>query len=100
MVEFARWADIEPRFSISTADAQQATVTLDSADAIAIWAALEPVMELLYLPLKLRSGYWLGERRPDQMEKDWAMVDAAYEALGMDAGPPGDLQGRPRVGRR
>ncbi len=87
MVEFARWANIEPRFSISVADAQRAAVTLDSPDAILVWAALEPVMELLYLPLKLRSGYWLGGRRSDQMEKDWATVDATYAALGMDMAP-------------
>lgn len=87
MVEFARWANAEPRFSISAADAQRAAVKLDTPDAIAVWAALEPVMELLYLPLKLRSGYWLGDRRPDQMEKDWATVDTAYAAFGIDTTP-------------
>ena len=87
MVEFARWGDAEPRFSISAADAQRAAVRLDTPDAIVVWAALEPVMELLYLPLKLRSGYWLGDRRPDQMEKDWATVDTAYAALGIDIDP-------------
>ncbi len=87
-IEFARWATIEPRFSISAASAQRAaSVTLDNPDALAIWAALEPVMELLFLPLKLRSGYWLGSRRPDQMEKDWATVDATYAALAIDPGP-------------
>lgn len=84
MVEFARWADAEPRFSISAADTERAAVRLDTPDAIVVWAALEPVMKLLYLPLKLRSGYWLGDRRPDQMEKDWAKVDAAYATLGID----------------
>lgn len=87
MVEFPRWAGAEPRFAISAADAQRAVVKLNTADAIVVWAALAPVMELLYLPLKLRSGYWLGDRRPDQMEKDWATVDAAYAALGIDAAP-------------
>ena len=89
MVEFARWAASEPRFSISAADAQRAAVRLDTPDAVAIWGALEPVMEMVYLPLKLRSGYWLGDRRPEQMEKDWATVDATYEALAIDTGPLG-----------
>jgi len=89
MVEFARWAGAEPRFSISAADSQRAAVKLDTPDAIVVWAALEPVMELLYLPLKLRSGYWLGDRRPDQMDKDLATVDHAYAALGIEPGPLG-----------
>lgn len=89
MVEFARWAAAQPRFAISAADAQRAAVRLDTPDAVAIWATLEPVMELLYLPLKLRSGYWLGDRRPDQMQKDWATVDATYGALAIDTGPLG-----------
>lgn len=87
MIEFARWAKAEPRFSISAADAQRAAVQLDAMDAIVIWAALEPVMELLYLPFKLRSGYWLGDRRPDLMQKDWASVDGSYAALGIDSSP-------------
>jgi hypothetical protein len=86
-IEFAHWAGVERRFSIAAADAQRAALRLETADAIAIWAVVEPVMELLYLPLKLRSGYWLGDRRPDQMEKDWATVDAAYAALGIDIAP-------------
>ena len=87
MVEFSRWAGAAPRFAISAADAERAAVSLDTPDAIALWAALEPVMALLYLPLKLRSGYWLGDRRPDQMEQDWATVDATYAALGIDTAP-------------
>ncbi len=87
MVEFARWSATEPRFSISAADAQRAAVRLDTPDAVAVWAALEPVIDLLYLPLKLRSGHWLGDRRPDQMEKDWARVDATYGALAIDTSP-------------
>jgi hypothetical protein len=87
VVEFARWARTEPRFSISAADAQRGAVRLDTPDAIVVWAALEPVMELLYLPLKLRSGYWLGDRHSDLMQKDWGTVDATYAAVGIDAAP-------------
>jgi hypothetical protein len=87
VVEFARWAAAEPRFSMVMADAQRAAVVLDTPDALAIWAALEPVMGLLYLPLKLRSGRWLGSRRPDEMDKDWSKVDATYHALAIDTGP-------------
>jgi hypothetical protein len=87
MIEFAHWAAAEPRFAVNAADAQRAVVTLDGPDAIAIWAALEPVMELLYLPLKLRSGYWLGSRSPEQMTKDWATVDVTYATLAIETGP-------------
>ncbi len=86
-VEFAHWAMTESRFSISVAEAQRASVTLDSPDGVAVWAALEPVMEVLFLPLKLRGGYWLGKRRPEQMEKDWTAVDAAYATLAIDTAP-------------
>ena len=87
LVEYGHWADVQPRFSISAADAQRASLALDTVDAIVIWAVLEPVLEALYLPIKLRSGYWLGDRRPDQMEKDWAAVQHTYSLLGVAQGP-------------
>jgi hypothetical protein len=87
MIEFAYWVGAEPRFAISAADLRCASMKLDTPDAILVWAALEPVMELVYLPLKLRSGYWVGDRRPEQMDKDWATVDATYAALGIDTAP-------------
>jgi len=86
LIEYGHWAEVEPRFSISAADAHRASLALDTVDAIVTWAALEPVLEALYLPIKLRSGYWLGDRRPDQMEKDWAAVRHTYSLLGIAEG--------------
>lgn len=87
VIEFAYWAQQEPRFAIGAADAQRAAVELHSPDAILAWALLEPVMADLFLPFKLRSGYWLGDRRPDQMAKDWARADRIYRTLGIDTDP-------------
>lgn len=88
LTQVAWWASEQPRFAMSAADSERAGVNLDSADAILAWAFLQPVMEALYLPLKLRSGYWVGDRRPDQMAKDWDKVDRTYASLGVDAAEP------------
>jgi hypothetical protein len=88
LVQVAWWAKEQPRFALHSADAERAGVALDSVDPILVWAFLQPLMEALYLPLKLRSGYWVGDRRPDQMAKDWAAVDHTYATLGIDATEP------------
>ena len=85
--QYGHWSKVEPRFANSAADAERASTSLDSVDAIVLWAALIPVFEALYLPIKLRSGHWLGDRRPELMAKDWAKVDQTYRLLGLDRQP-------------
>ena len=92
VIQFACWAQKEPRFSIGAADAQRGAVALDSPDTILVWALLEPVITELFLPFKLRSGYWLGDRRPDQMTADWARAERAYRTLGIDTDPVDSLK--------
>jgi hypothetical protein len=87
IIEFAHWNAAEPRYAISASESRSAKVQLDSPDSLVAWAALEPVMEMLYLPLKLRSGRWLGERQPEAMAKDWALVDKVYTFLSIDPAP-------------
>jgi hypothetical protein len=87
IVHQAWWSVQEHRLALSAADAERAAVKLDTADAIVAWAVLAPVFELLWLPLKHRSGQWLGERRPELMAKDWPRIDALYQALGIDLAP-------------
>jgi hypothetical protein len=86
-IEFGHWAQTEPRFAVNAADARTISALLETPDAIVTWAALAPIMEKVYLPIKLRSGYWLGDRRRDLMAKDWATVDATYTALGISTEP-------------
>lgn len=88
LTQVAWWASEQPRFALNAADAERAMVVLDSVDAILAWAFLQPLMEALHLPVKLRSGYWVGDRRPDQMKRDWAAIDRTYATLGIEATAP------------
>jgi len=86
-IDFAWVSSVEARYSLAAADTMRPTVEIDTPESVAAWSALEPILSALFLPVKLRSGNWLGERRPDQMAAAWNEVDACYEALGIDRAP-------------
>ena len=84
LIQLAWWAAREPRYALSAADTERAFIVLDTADEMLVWGFLQPLFDVLILPLKQRSSTWLGDRRPELMAKDWARVDEVYEALGID----------------
>ena len=84
LIQLAWWAAREPRYVLTAADTERANVTLDTAGEVLVWGFLQPLFDVLTLPLKQRSSTWLGERRPELMVKDWARVDEAHAALGID----------------
>ena len=54
-----RWRTAS-RYLVTLSSEERATTRLDSPDAVATWAALEPLFEDLALPLRPRSGRWGG----------------------------------------
>jgi hypothetical protein len=84
LMHLVYWVRKNPRLVLNLAEVDSASPTFGNTPvAVAIWV-LEPLFEQLYLPLRLRSGKWLGTKTPDQQEKQWLVADPLYEALGLD----------------
>lgn len=87
VVHLGFWSRTSPRYLVTLSSEERATVRLDSPDAVALWAALDPMFEDLALPLRLRSGRWGGRiARHQPVAKQlvaWKKtIVPAYEALG------------------
>lgn len=54
-----------------------------NADAMALWALLEPLADSLYLPFALR-GPQTGAKAPEETAKLWAESGLFFEAIGLD----------------
>ena len=57
-----------------------------SADAVVLWALLEPLADKLYLPFALR-GPQTDTKAPEETAKLWAESAVFFEALGLDVQP-------------
>jgi hypothetical protein len=80
----SHWSREQPRFPLSHAIRERANVDLRSSpEAVALWS-ITPLFDGLYLPLKLRSGNWLGARTVEQQHKSWTDIEALYGALDID----------------
>jgi Protein of unknown function (DUF2510) len=86
LMHTVHWGRRSPRLALSHADAERAKPAFrGEPEAVAVWV-LEPLFEELFLPLKLRGLTWLGKKTPDDQQKQWAVIDPLYEALGLDTG--------------
>lgn len=73
-----------PRYAMGTALEERAKVRLhDSADAVLIWALLQPLFERLLQPLELR-GPLTGLKSRDEQIAAWAKVDQFLHDLDLD----------------
>jgi hypothetical protein len=88
VVELAHWNLQDPRHLVSVATDRRAEVTLDNADAVAVWSLLEPALNAFALPLKLRAGRWAGRTtKPpsaDKLAASWQEAVDLYLAVGLD----------------
>ena len=76
----------QPRFAMGIASEERAKVALKtSADAMCLWASLEPFFESLWLPLELR-GPLAGTLSRDEFGEQWHTVEAFFEATGLNGG--------------
>jgi hypothetical protein len=72
------------RFAAGIAWEEREKVSLrDSADALLLWALLEPLAELLYRPFALR-GPLTGTKAPEETAKLWTESATFLNALGLD----------------
>jgi hypothetical protein len=97
VIHLAHWWQTNRRFAVTLVDAEHAKPRFEHADAVTIWAVLEPLFEELYLPLKLRSGRWAGQKTGEKQLPYWAgTIEPLYEALGLS--DDGVLLFRPGTG--
>lgn len=76
----------QPRFAMGIASEERAKVTLkSSADAMCLWAAVEPFFESLWLPLELR-GPLAGTLNREEFLDQWRSIEAFFEATGLSVG--------------
>ena len=85
LVHLAHWWRTDRRFTITMAERERATPSFQSTDAVAVWAALQPLFEELFLPLKLRSDRLAPKTREQQLQYWAKTVDPLYDALGVGA---------------
>ena len=84
LIHMVYWLRRNPRLAVRVAPSDGVNPAFAEApQAVALWV-LEPLFEQLYLPIKLRSGRMLGRKTVEQQEKQWALIDPLYEALGID----------------
>ena len=84
LMHMVYWLRRNPRLVLNMATVEAARPAFaDAPEAVALWV-LEPLFEQLYIPLKLRSGKWIGAKTTEQVAKQWSGADPLYEALGMD----------------
>ncbi len=87
LFHLVHWMGRSERLALNMADAERVRPDFRGAPGgVAVWV-LEPLFEGLFLPLKLRGLYWLGQRTIEQQEKSWAVIDPLYQALGIDTEP-------------
>ena len=90
------WAKVQPRLALNQVVLERNNGSLrESPAAVALWS-LAPLFTDLYLPLRLRAGFWLGDRTVEQQEKSWKTIDQLYQALGIDMAAAARY--RPRTG--
>lgn len=71
------------RFAAGIAWEEREKINLkSSSDAMMLWALLEPLAELLYLPFALR-GPLTGTKAPEEATKLWTQSAAFLDALGL-----------------
>src|SRR6266571_5222187 len=54
-----------------------------TADALLVWALLEPLFEALFEPFMLR-GRLAGNKSREDQRKRWHAIDSLYQALGFE----------------
>lgn len=70
------------RFANGMALEERGKVCLNSsADAVFIWAVLEPLSDILFLPFELR-GHLAGTLSREEMIERWNEIDIFYQTLG------------------
>ena len=82
LVNFASYFRAYPRYAHTLAAEERAKVALDSADAMILWSALEPMFDGLLRPIVLRSVQ-SGLLTKEDFAASWSEVQAYFDDLGM-----------------